>query len=197
MQGVHTVIIKNTIRNGSLQSFIRVPARLIVQAFVQGPVKAYAQIESEAGISRIPLGILDGPVEFQTVTDWIVETDEGEPVFYIATRDKSEPIPRDDVSYTSLDLPRPITEQERLTRMLLDKVSKLERAKHDAPTNLIATGHERAPIAPVSSQEGANEPAPKASDDDAPKATATATGGGAAKAKPLPDPKLAEPTDEG
>lgn len=101
------------------------------QVFVNGPVKCRAIVGD--GFASVPLGVLDGLVEFETRNDWLVMPDGPSPdgpLFVIQKTNKVVTV-ADEVSYTSLDLPRPPTEMERMLRIQQSQIDKLMKAQQN------------------------------------------------------------------
>lgn len=155
--------IKNLLRSGSFENHVLVPAKIPVQVYVAGPVRCIAHFEADGGITQVPLGVLDGLVEFQTVTDWKITAEGGKVAFFSNRGERSKPAKRDVTCYTSLDLPRPLTETERLIRELIQRTERLERAKHAVPTEPIRTSDDGA-----ASKGDAGQAEPDAENEDQP-----------------------------
>ena len=128
------------------------------QVIFDGPQQVIVEVETEDGPVEINLGEYTGIVDFHTVVKWKVRTTG---IMYCAPRDEVKP-ERDDISYTSLDLPRPITEIERMLLVQQRQIAELRKARDNVPTNRIdyASAFEQDPDRQSAQEEGSDDASP-------------------------------------
>lgn len=151
--------IYNRITTPASAEAVHIPARKATQVYISGPVACVAIMDLGGGHSvALPLGNLDGLVEFETRKDWTLQPAKPSttPKFYAQAPDLVQP-QRDAVSYTSLDMPRPISEIEKMMRMQQLQIDKLTKAAQNVPDNKVPASPPKS-ADPATTSPAATEP---------------------------------------